>query len=129
MFYFIRIVIDIYLKLLFNSNLVKDKISKIIVFICCKESIKLFMLKENNVEIIIFFLKNNLVDLEFVMYKLGELNIDFVLVEGGVIFNDSFFRNKLVDKVKLFLLFKIIGGKDVFIFVFGEGINYLLDLI
>ncbi|AVD35139.1 bifunctional diaminohydroxyphosphoribosylaminopyrimidine deaminase/5-amino-6-(5-phosphoribosylamino)uracil reductase RibD [Clostridioides difficile] len=122
-----RIVIDTHLKLPLNSNLVKDKTSKTIVFTCCKESKKLSMLKENNVETIISPSKNNLVDLEFVMYKLGELNIDSVLVEGGATLNDSLFRNRLVDKVKLFLSPKIIGGKDAPTFVSGEGINHLSD--
>lgn len=122
-----RIVIDTNLKLPVNSNLVKDKTSKTIVFTCCEDSKKLSVLKEKNVEVIISPKKNNLVDLKFVMYKLGELNIDSVLVEGGSTLNDSLFRNKLVDKVKLFLSPKIIGGKDAPTFVSGEGVTRLAD--
>ena len=70
---------------------------------------------------------DNKIDLNFVVEKLGELKIDSVLVEGGATLNDSLFRNNLVDKVKIFIAPKIIGGKNAPSFVSGEGIEKLSD--
>lgn len=123
----VRIIIDTNLKLPLDSKLVKDKTSKTIVFTCCEDIEKSSVLRKNNIEVLVSPKKNTMVDLEFVMYKLGELKIDSVLVEGGATLNDSLFRNKLVDKVKLFLSPKIIGGKNAPTFVSGEGINHLSD--
>ena len=84
-------------------------------------------IKEKGVDVYIAPKLDNKIDLNFVVEKLGELKIDSVLVEGGATLNDSLFRNNLVDKVKIFIAPKIIGGKNAPSFVSGEGIEKLSD--
>lgn len=123
----IRIVIDTNLKIPMNSNLVNDNKSKTIIFTCNNDLKKINLLKEKDVDIHICPKKEEGVDLNFVIEKLGELKIDSVLVEGGATLNDSLFRNNLVDKVKIFMAPKIIGGKDAPSFVSGCGIEKLSE--
>ena len=108
-------------------NLVKDKKAKTIIFTCKNDLSKIDLLKENNVDVYISPKDESGVDLNFVIKKLGELKIDSVLVEGGATLNDSLFRKNLVDKVKIFMAPKIIGGKDAPSFVSGMGIESLSD--
>ena len=123
----IRIVIDTNLKIPMNSNLVNDNKSKTIIFTCNNDLKKINLLKEKDVDVHICPKKEEGVDLNFVIEKLGELKIDSVLVEGGATLNDSLFRNNLVDKVKIFMAPKIIGGKDAPSFVSGCGIEKLSE--
>lgn len=123
----IRIVIDTNLKIPMDLNLVKDKKAKTIIFTCKNDLSKIDLLKENNVDVYISPKDESGVDLNFVIKKLGELKIDSVLVEGGATLNDSLFRKNLVDKVKIFMAPKIIGGKDAPSFVSGMGIESLSD--
>ena len=123
----IRIIIDSNLKIPFNNNLVKDKSAKTMIVTCSQDNKKINFLEKENIKIIKCPSIENHVDLNFVMSKLGELNIDSVLVEGGATLNDSLFRYNLVDKIKLFIAPKIIGGSKSPTFVSGEGIDKLCD--
>lgn len=125
----IRVVIDTNLKIPTDSNVVKGKESKTVIFTCNNDLEKISILKEDDVDVYIAPQKEEGVDLKFVIEKLGELKIDSVLVEGGAILNDSLFRSNLVDKVKIFMAPKIIGGKDAPSFVSGKGIENLSDAI
>ncbi|MGM9533342.1 bifunctional diaminohydroxyphosphoribosylaminopyrimidine deaminase/5-amino-6-(5-phosphoribosylamino)uracil reductase RibD [Intestinibacter sp.] len=123
----IRIVVDTSLKIPMDSNLVQDKNAKTIVFTCNNDLEKINCLNKKDVDVYIAPKLDGKVDLNFVVEKLGKLKIDSVLVEGGATLNDSLFRNNLVDKVKIFMAPKIIGGKDAPSFVSGEGIEKLRD--
>ncbi|WP_455544382.1 bifunctional diaminohydroxyphosphoribosylaminopyrimidine deaminase/5-amino-6-(5-phosphoribosylamino)uracil reductase RibD [Intestinibacter sp.] len=123
----IRIVIDTTLKIPIDSNLVQDQKAKTVVFTCNNDLEKINSLKKKDVDVYISPQKDNGVDLNFVIEKLGKLNIDSVLVEGGATLNDSLYRNNLVDKVKIFMAPKIIGGKEAPSFVSGKGIERLSD--
>ena len=123
----IRIVIDTNLRIPMDSNLVVDKKSKTIVFTCSEDLEKINSLKQKDVDVYIAPKLDDGVDLNFVINKLGELKIDSVLVEGGATLNDSLFRYNLVDKVKIFMAPKIIGGKDAPSFVSGKGIEKLSE--
>ena len=96
-----------------DLNLVKDKKAKTIIFTCKNDLSKIDLLKENNVDV-------------YISPK-DESGVDSVLVEGGATLNDSLFRKNLVDKVKIFMAPKIIGGKDAPSFVSGMGIESLSD--
>ena len=71
----------------------------------------------------------SLTKLEFIgIFKFVSITILIgFLVEGGATLNDSLFRNNLVDKVKIFMAPKIIGGKDAPSFVSGCGIERLSE--
>ncbi|RDY23822.1 bifunctional diaminohydroxyphosphoribosylaminopyrimidine deaminase/5-amino-6-(5-phosphoribosylamino)uracil reductase RibD [Romboutsia maritimum] len=123
----IRLIIDTNLKIPITSNVVKDKSSKTIIFTCNNDTSKINILTRECVDIIICPIKDNKVDLDFVIKKLGDLNISSVLVEGGGNLNFSLFKSNLVDKLKLFICPKIIGGIKSPSFVSGDGIDKLCD--
>jgi diaminohydroxyphosphoribosylaminopyrimidine deaminase/5-amino-6-(5-phosphoribosylamino)uracil reductase len=67
----------------------------------------------------------NRIDLNELLKKLGERNIASILVEGGSEVNGSFIDSKLVDKVLFFISPMIIGGKEAYSSIGGEGISAL----
>ncbi|MFH1288913.1 MAG: bifunctional diaminohydroxyphosphoribosylaminopyrimidine deaminase/5-amino-6-(5-phosphoribosylamino)uracil reductase RibD [bacterium] len=71
----------------------------------------------------------NRINLDELLEKLGEKNITSLLVEGGSEVNGSFFDSRLIDKVLFFISPIIIGGKEAYSSVGGNGINALRDAI
>ena len=69
----------------------------------------------------------NQVDIRMLLKRLGELSIDSVLVEGGGTLNDSLIREKLVNRVDVFIAPKIFGSKDAKSPVEGIGIEAVND--
>lgn len=120
-----RIILDSSLSIKENSNIVKTaKDIKTIIAYCNENKEKESILKSNN----ILLLKtkkdtNNQVDLIDLIEKLGSMKIDSILVEGGGTINDSFVRNKLVNKLYVYIGNKIFGGKDAKTPVEGVGIK------
>lgn len=73
--------------------------------------------------------KNGNVDLKYLMEELAKRQISHVLVEGGGSVIASFLKEKLADKVLIFIAPKIIGGKDAPTSVEGEGIKKIDNAI
>lgn len=69
------------------------------------------------------------VDLKTALTELGRMEIGSILVEGGGTLNGALLKERLVDRIILYLAPKIIGGKaapDNFMF---EGIHQMADAI
>lgn len=96
------------------NELEKDKKNKINK-LKSKENVKIHF-KEN---------KNLKPTLEYLIDK----NICSVLIEGGSKVNWSFYKDKLVDKIYLFVGPKIVGGKKALNFVGGEGFEKIEDSV
>jgi diaminohydroxyphosphoribosylaminopyrimidine deaminase/5-amino-6-(5-phosphoribosylamino)uracil reductase len=73
--------------------------------------------------------KSGSVDLNALIEKLAEEKIDSVLIEGGGETAYSFLKEKLVDKLMLFIAPKIIGGREAKTPVEGAGIEKISDAI
>ncbi|MCR5421052.1 MAG: bifunctional diaminohydroxyphosphoribosylaminopyrimidine deaminase/5-amino-6-(5-phosphoribosylamino)uracil reductase RibD [Lachnospiraceae bacterium] len=71
--------------------------------------------------------KDGEVDLSFLLKYLGEQGIDSVLAEGGGTVNDSLIREKLVDRIEVFIAPKVFGGRDARTPVEGLGISNVED--
>lgn len=69
-----------------------------------------------------------IIDLDKFMMILGEVKIDSIFIEGGVYMYVSFLEVNLVNKVYVFIVFKIIGGKNVFILIGGKGVFLMKDV-
>ncbi|MGL4572463.1 MAG: bifunctional diaminohydroxyphosphoribosylaminopyrimidine deaminase/5-amino-6-(5-phosphoribosylamino)uracil reductase RibD [Clostridium sp.] len=123
----VRVILDSKLRIPLDSNIVKDKENKTIVFTTVKDDKKIEQLNREGVQVIITPIKNSKVQLPFVIEKLYELNIDSLLIEGGGTLNDSLFKEGIVDKLKLFIAPKIIGGRDSKNFIAGDGVEFLSE--
>lgn len=84
-------------------------------------------LEERGIEVKIVGEERGRVDLKKVLKELGKMEIASLLVEGGGEVIGSFIRQKLEDKIFLFLSPCIIGGKDAPSWVEGEGVSLLQD--
>lgn len=71
--------------------------------------------------------KRGQVDLPALLTELGKREITSVLVEGGGQLLGSFFDNKLVDKVIVFIAPIIIGGKHAKTAVAGQGVQNVAE--
>jgi diaminohydroxyphosphoribosylaminopyrimidine deaminase/5-amino-6-(5-phosphoribosylamino)uracil reductase len=67
------------------------------------------------------------VNLKALMAKLARRGIVSVLLEGGPTLNSSALRERLVDRLLIFLAGKIIGGQKALSMVSGEGVRQIQD--
>jgi diaminohydroxyphosphoribosylaminopyrimidine deaminase/5-amino-6-(5-phosphoribosylamino)uracil reductase len=142
--FFYRIVLDTFLKIPINANVIREiKNHKTIIAtsrFADEEKIK--KLRQMGVDVILTEKVNEgKIDLNELLKYLGKLGIAKVIVEGGSEVNFSFIENKLVDKIFLFISPKILGGKESKSFIGGRGLklknslkiidgkyyNYILD--
>lgn len=126
---FIRIILDSKLRIPLKARLLKDqKESPTFIFVTSKANKpKLQELKKRGIKVVATKEEKEKVSLKEVLRILGELEIMNLLVEGGGEVIASFFEQKRVDKVFLFLASRIIGGKEAPSWVEGKGINSLKE--
>jgi diaminohydroxyphosphoribosylaminopyrimidine deaminase/5-amino-6-(5-phosphoribosylamino)uracil reductase len=84
-------------------------------------------LKDRGVDIIITEPDNGRVNILQLFKILGQQGISSVLLEGGGTLNSSVIKNRLVDKLLLFIAPKIIGGKEAPTCVEGKGMADMND--
>ncbi len=122
----IRIVVDSFLRIPMDSNVIKDKEAKTIIATTkFAKKDKILSLRNSGIEVLVINSKNNKVDLDELMVKLGELNIDSILLEGGSTLNFSALKQGIVDKIQIYIAPKIIGGEKSKTPVDGQGIDKL----
>ena len=123
----IRIILDSDLKIDLQSNICKTS-KDIKTYIATVKSDKNLekkkILEDLGIEIIETANKDNKVDLHELIKILGEeKNIDSVLIEGGAVLNASLLKEKLIDKVLIYIAPKIFGGLNAKTPISGEGID------
>ncbi|MBE0647098.1 MAG: bifunctional diaminohydroxyphosphoribosylaminopyrimidine deaminase/5-amino-6-(5-phosphoribosylamino)uracil reductase RibD [Bacteroidales bacterium] len=90
---------------------------------------KLAEISRTGAQVVVCPEKEEQVDLEYLMLALGMMDIDSVFLEGGGTLAFSAVRDKIVDKVMLFIAPKFIGGKKAPTILEGEGIRRISDAI
>ncbi len=125
----IRIIVDSTLKIPIDCKIVNTaKEVETIIAITDKANLdKINSLEDKGVKIIVVPSKNGKVNLKELMTILGKLKIDSILLEGGGTLNFSALEEGIVDKVKIYIAPKIIGGKDSKTPIEGKGIDNLKD--
>lgn len=126
----VRIIVDSNLRIPLQSKVVLNEDKKTIV-VCCKDAdvVKKQKLLSLGVRVLETGRKNGRVDLKELMLILGENKIDSVLIEGGAELNFSALKEGIVDKVKLYVAPKILGGKESKSCIGGEGFVKLEDAV
>lgn len=125
----IRIVVDSNLRIPMDCKIVNTaKEVETIVATTDKSNLeKKKKLERKGVKVIVVPSKNEKVDLKELMIILGDLKIDSILLEGGGTLNFSALEQKIVDKVKIYIAPKIIGGETSKTPIEGIGIRNLKD--
>lgn len=126
----IRIIVDSNLRIPIDSKVLNDKLSRTIIATTegyKKE--KAQQIKDLDIEILTVKTKNGRVDLRDLIVKLGELNVDGILLEGGGTLSFSALEEGIVDKIKVYIAPKIIGGEKSKTPVGGRGVEKLNDAI
>lgn len=125
----VRIVVDSTLRIPRKSKVISDKYKQntIIATTVLAEKEKINYLQSLGVNVLIAKVKNNKVDLNDLMVKLSEIAIDSILLEGGAALNYSALEEGIVDKIKIFIAPKLIGGEESKTPIGGSGIDSLKD--
>ncbi len=120
----VRIVCDTHLRIPMDCQIVQtaDTIETILAT-STNEKEKIDQLIKKGVQILQIPEKDGCIDLNLLMQTLGEKGIDSILLEGGGRLNDSFLREKLIQKAYVYLAPKIFGGEDAKTPVEGIGVS------
>ena len=120
----VRIVCDTHLRIPMDCQIVQtaDTIETILATSTNKKE-KIDQLIKKGVQILQIPEKDGCIDLNLLMQTLGEKSIDSILLEGGGRLNDSFLREKLIQKAYVYIAPKIFGGEDAKTPVEGIGIS------
>lgn len=120
----VRIVCDTHLRIPMDCQIVQtaDTIETILAT-STNEKEKIDQLIKKGVQILQIPEKDGCIDLNLLMQTLGGKGIDSILLEGGGRLNDSFLREKLIQKAYVYLAPKIFGGEDAKTPVEGIGIS------
>mgnify|MGYP002687154445 FL=1 len=120
----VRIVCDTHLRIPMDCQIVQtaDTIETILAT-STNEKEKIDQLIKKGIQILQIPEKDGCIDLNLLMQTLGEKGIDSILLEGGGRLNDSFLREKLIQKAYVYLAPKIFGGEDAKTPVEGIGVS------
>jgi diaminohydroxyphosphoribosylaminopyrimidine deaminase/5-amino-6-(5-phosphoribosylamino)uracil reductase len=106
----IRIVLDTHLRIPETSNILNKEASTIIACGLNADSHKINRLRQTGAEIIELEMTDRGVNLRQLMKELFKRGITLLLVEGGARIHGSFLKERLIDKVTMFVAPKLIGG-------------------
>jgi len=122
---------DGYYRIVLDSNLSIPQSSKVIHYqpdiyptiICTTKDVPEKRVKQFQAQgaTILKAGKDNQVDIIDLMPKLYDLGIKKILLEGGGTLNWSFFKNQLIDEMRLTIAPWIIGGSKAHSLVDGQG--------
>ena len=125
----IRIIVDSNLRIPIESNIAKTaiEIKTIVATLIDVSEEKVKALEKLGIKILKIKEKNKKVDLEALILELGNMEIDSILLEGGSTLNFSALESGIVDKVRVYISPKIIGGKKAKTPIGGKGIDSLKE--
>ena len=120
----LRIIVDSRLRIPFHSQIVRtaEKYRTLVATTRVASIFKIERLKKTPVEVIV--VKSDAdgrVNLKALMKELGRRGILSILLEGGPTLNASALREKVVDRVLLFMAPRIIGGEKAPGMIGGGG--------
>jgi len=124
-----RIIIDSKLDIPIESEVIIYKPESYPTIICTTENVpeeRIALYEAKGIKILGSG-KSNRVDIVNLMPKLYDLGIKSLLLEGGGTLNWSFFRNNLVDEIRLTIAPWVVGGRNAISLVDGEGFSRMSE--
>lgn len=117
----VRIIADSNMRIPLDSKIVRTAHVVPTILAVCRENEKTEQLRESGVEILKVPDFCGSLDMQALMAALGEKGIDSILLEGGGTLAFSAFAAGVVDKVRMYVAPKILGGRDAKTPVEGGG--------
>lgn len=128
----VRIIADTHLRIPLESKIVQTA-KKIRTIIAVGERIgfaeKAEQLKAAGVELLFVPEKDDHVDLKALMERLGSMGIDGILLEGGSDLAFAALKAGIVDKIRIYVAPKLIGGRSAPCCIGGEGFEKLSQAV
>jgi len=125
-----RIILDSLLRIPEKANVVEISPSKTIVATtewASKDKIE--RLENRGVRVLVVDSKQERINLKDCLSRVGKLGMLSLLVEGGSQVNGSFFDERLIDKILLFLSPKLMGDSQALAIFGGNGATDLKDAV
>lgn len=124
-----RVVLDSNLSIPINAKVITYQCERYPTIMCTTEKVPNERVREfENLKIkVIKSGKGNRVDIVNLMPKLFQLGIKKILLEGGGTLNWSFFKEGLIDEIRLAIAPWIIGGQTAISLVEGEGFRIMSE--
>jgi diaminohydroxyphosphoribosylaminopyrimidine deaminase / 5-amino-6-(5-phosphoribosylamino)uracil reductase len=119
----LRVVVDTWLRLSPDSNLVRSRAEGDILVFCSeqRDPARQQQLEACGVEVMPMSTRQGRVDLSAVQTELGRREITSVVIEAGPTLNFEALRSECVDKLLCFIAPRILGGQSPLPLVGGEG--------
>ncbi|MFC2102259.1 bifunctional diaminohydroxyphosphoribosylaminopyrimidine deaminase/5-amino-6-(5-phosphoribosylamino)uracil reductase RibD [Bacteroidota bacterium] len=126
----LKVIVDSLARISLDSNVLTNNPQLTLVAVTpMADAVKLAEIRRTGAQVVVCPEKNEQVDLEYLMLALGMMDVDSVFLEGGGTLAFSAVRDKIVDKVMLFIAPKFVGGKKAPTILEGEGIRRISDAI
>ena len=121
----IRIVVDSKGRIPLSANIFKNGVENPVIIATTKSfpEPKRLYLQEAGHTVLTLPACDGLVDLKMLMIELGGMGIDGILLEGGGTLNESALKNGIVDEIQFIIAPLLIGGRNAFTPVQGDGFN------
>jgi len=116
-----KIILDTRLQLSLKANVFKDvQPGDVIVATTTKaDKVKLDLLNRKNVQVMVCPTYDNRVDLQWLFKELAKMEITSILIEGGATMIGAALKEKLVDKMMVFVAPKIMGDQKAVSSIIG----------
>ncbi len=126
----LRVIVDSRLRIPLRSQVVKTagKYRTLVATTRAASTSRIERLKKAHLEVIVVKSDaNGRVDLRALMRELGRREILSILLEGGATLNASALREKVIDRMVIFMAPKIIGGEEAPGMIGGDGALRMRD--
>ena len=119
----VRVVLDSRLRIPLSARLLRWVVEQptIVCTTSRASAEKIRQVEQKGGQVWILPLRSGHVSLPAVLKRLGQEGLLSVLIEGGATLNASALRDKVVDRVRLYLAPKLLGGQDAKGFIGGSS--------
>lgn len=126
----LRVIVDSSGRTPMNAEVLNTKRAPTLIAVTQKASAD-FMekIKDRGASVMVCPEKDQKVDLDYLSRELGKMNIDSILLEGGSTLNFSALEAGIVQKIFAFISPKLLGGREAFTPVGGQGFEKMEQAI
>ena len=124
----IKVIVDSMARISENAEVIRHNPQLVVMAVTQKaDKNKIVALRRLGAQVVVCPEKNHQVDLEYLMLALGSMEIDGVLLEGGGTLAFSALKDRVIDKIMLFIAPKFLGGKKAPTIFEGEGFKRMSE--